>query len=110
MNRRFEPDDVDFFVGGVEPDPGASTDTARAIEEFKRRPEYRSEAEEAERILAGLGIDARDYGVQDSQSLLDHWRRCVSDLLEDERGETNGRSIGRENGSPEVGCKKNRET
>jgi hypothetical protein len=87
MSRLFEQEDVDFFVGGIEPDPGASTETARAIEEYKRRPEYRSEAEEAERILANLGIHPPDYGVQDAQSLLDHWRRCVSDLLEDDLGE-----------------------
>jgi hypothetical protein len=96
MSRLSEPDDVDFFVGGAEPDPRASTETARIIEEYKRRPGYRLEAEEAGRILAALGIDARDYGVQDARTLLDHWHRCVSDLLKDDLGETNGRSIDQE--------------
>jgi hypothetical protein len=96
MSRLSEPDDVDFFVGGVEPDPMASIETARTIEEYKRRPDYRLEAEEAERILAALDIDSRDYGMPDAGSLLDHWRRCVRNLLEDDLGETNGRSADRE--------------
>ncbi len=95
MSRLSEPDDVDFFVGGVEPDPTASIETARLIEEFKGRPDYRSEAKEAERILAALDKDARDHGMQDAESLLDHWRRCVTDLLGDDLARTNDGSSDR---------------
>ena len=80
MSKRSEPDDVEFFVGGVEPGDGASIETARIIEEYKKRPDYPIEAEEAERLLAALGIKTRDSGMQDARSLLDHWRRCVDDL------------------------------
>jgi hypothetical protein len=112
MSRLSEPDDVDFFVGGAEPDPRASTETARIIEEYKRRPDYRLEVDEAGRVLAALGIDARDYGMQDAQSLLDHWHRCVTDLLADDLAETNGRSIDQENisRSAEFESKTKRET
>ena len=103
MNKLPEPDDVDFFVGDVEADPTASAETARMIEEYKKRPDYPIEAEQAKRMLAALGIDARDYGMQDAQSLLDHWRRCVADLSEADLRQTNGASedksvVGRERG------------
>jgi len=80
MGELSEPDDVDFFVGDVEPDPEAAFETAQAIEEYKRRPEYREEAERAKQILADLGIHVPDYGLEDAQKLLDHWQRCVADL------------------------------
>ena len=78
MSNLPEPDDVDLFVGGVEPDARSSIETARIIEEYKKRPDYPLEAEEAERVLAALGINARDYGMQDAKSLLEHWHGCVA--------------------------------
>jgi hypothetical protein len=87
MSRISEPDDVDFFVGGIEPDARASAETARFIEEYKKRPDYSVEAEDAERILAALGINVRDYGMKDAQSLLEHWRRCVAKLHKADLGE-----------------------
>jgi hypothetical protein len=59
MNKLPEPDDVDFVVGGVEPEPGTSIATSNAIDEYKRRPEYQAEAEEAKRILAQLRVPHR---------------------------------------------------
>ena len=78
MNRRPEPDDVDLFVGGVAPAVGASVETARFIEEYKKRPDYPLEAADAERVLAALGIDPRDDGRPDARSLLEHWHGCVA--------------------------------
>src|SRR4051812_578963 len=75
-----EPDDVDFVVGDVPPADRASIETERFIEAYKRRLEYRLEAEEAARILDALGIDAHDSGMPDAETLLDHWRRCIADL------------------------------
>ena len=56
MSHRPEPDDVDLFVGGVEPDTQSALETERFIEEYKKRPGHALEAEEAERILAAFGI------------------------------------------------------
>ena len=36
--NRPEPDDVELFVGGVEPDVRSALETARFIEEYKKRP------------------------------------------------------------------------
>ncbi len=103
MNNRPEPDDVDLFVGGVACDAGSADDTARFIEEYKNRADYPFEVEEAERILAALGIEARNYGMQDAKALLDHWHRCVADLLKPAPGGSNGTGVDSEDiggGSP----------
>jgi hypothetical protein len=39
MGKLTEADDVDLFVGGVEPDAEASAETARLIEECKKHPD-----------------------------------------------------------------------
>jgi hypothetical protein len=96
MGKLCEPDDVEFFVGGAEPNTKASVETARLIEEYKKRPDYPIEAEEAERILAGLGIDIRDYGPQDAKMLLDHWHQCVADLISQEKGHSSPNTTGHE--------------
>jgi hypothetical protein len=95
MSNRPEPDDVDLFVGGVEPDARASIETAKAIEAYKRRSDYPFKAEEAERILAA-GINARDYGIQGPKSLLEHWHGCVAELRKADLGGTNGTGVGKE--------------
>ena len=92
-----EPDDVDLFVGGVEPGAGTSIETVRFVEECKKRPDYPCEAGEPEQILASLGNDPRDYGKLAAKSLLDHWQCCVADLVKVEIGETNGRTADQEN-------------
>jgi hypothetical protein len=38
MSVLTEPDDVELFVGGLEPDAGAAAETARLIEEYKKWP------------------------------------------------------------------------
>jgi hypothetical protein len=91
MNNRPEPDDVDLFVGGIEPDPRAARETAKFIEEYKKRPDYPLEVEEAKRLLAAIGIDPRTYGIPDSQALLEHWHQCVAKLHAAGRSATNGR-------------------
>src|SRR6476660_125947 len=96
MSKRPEPDDVDLVVGDVEPDARASIETARFIEEYKNRPDYHLEVEEAERILAALGIKARDYGMPDAKSLLEHWHECVADLLQGDSRETHGTGVDNE--------------
>jgi len=48
MSKISEPDDVDFFVGGVEPGAEASGETVRFIEEYKSRRDYGVELEDAE--------------------------------------------------------------
>jgi len=96
MSNRPEPDDVDLFVVGVESNAGSADETARIIEEYKKRSGYPFEAEEAERILATLGINARDYGMQDAQSLLDHWHRCVAELLKADSVGSDGSGVGNE--------------
>jgi hypothetical protein len=96
MSKISEPDDVDLFVGGIEPDANASVDTARFIEEYKNRPDYHVEAEEAERIIAALGVNVRDYGMTNAQSLLDHWRRCIADLQKADTTDANVGSIDQE--------------
>jgi hypothetical protein len=90
MGDRPEPDDVDFFVGGVEPDPRLALETTRFIEEYKKRPDYALEAEEAKRILAALGINTDDHGILDAKSLPEQWHGCVSELHEADLGGTNG--------------------
>lgn len=80
MSKRPEPDDVDLFIGGVAPDAEAALETARFIEEYKERPGHPAEVEEAERILAALGVQPSEYGTPDAAALLDHWRECVADL------------------------------
>jgi len=97
MNKLPEPDDVECFVGGVEPDAGTSIETVRLIEEYKKRPDYRLELEEAERILADLGISARAYGMQDAKSLLDHWHRCIHDLQQADLCNNDGGRADQEN-------------
>jgi len=93
VNNRPEPDDVDFFVGGVESDATSADETAKIIEEYKNRPDYPFVVEEAEKILAALGIKARDYGMPDAKSLLDHWHRCVADLRGANAGGSNGAGV-----------------
>jgi hypothetical protein len=94
---QYEHDDVAFFVGGVEPDERASIETARMIEEYKKRPDYRFETEEAARILAALDINPRDYGIEDAKSLLDYWHRCVGDLLKADLGDNHEERVDQEN-------------
>jgi len=97
MSKLPEPDDVDCFVGGVEPDARTSIETVRFIEEYKKRPDYPPELEEAERILADLGISGRIYGMQDAKSLLDHWHRCIHDLQKADLGDNHGGRADQEN-------------
>lgn len=83
-----EPDDVDFTIGYVQPDSLASLDTMTYIAEIKQNPTSRAESEEADRILAALGLDARNGGILDADALLDHWHQCVADLAQTDPGET----------------------
>jgi hypothetical protein len=87
MGNQPETDDVELFVGGVESDARSAIETARFIEEYKKRLEYPLEAKEAQQLLAALGIDAGDYGMPDARSLLEHWHRCAAELL---KGDVNG--------------------
>jgi len=98
MSNRPEPDDVDLFVGGVEPNARSAIETARFIEEYKKRPDYPLEVKEAERILADLGINPSDYGTQDAESLLKHWHGCVAELRKADLGGTNGPGVDKEDG------------
>jgi hypothetical protein len=93
MSHQPEPDDVDLFVGGVEPDPQSALETERFIEEYTKRPDYPFEAQEAKRILAALGFDAGDHGMPAAESLLEHWHGCVAELHKAELGETNGAGV-----------------
>jgi hypothetical protein len=93
-----QPGAYDEFVGGVAPDASASDKTLRFIEEYKSNPNYRFEAEEAERVLSGLGINAHDYGMPDAKSLLEHWLACISDLGTARSDGTNGPAAGEEDG------------
>lgn len=90
MSKLPDPEDIDVFVGGVEPEPAAAIETERIIEEYKKRPDHPLKVEEAKRRLAALGIDAPDYGVPDARSLLEHWEKCVAELHQREPRETNG--------------------
>ena len=86
MNRLSEPHDVDFTIGDSECEPLDANETLRVIEEYKSRPEYLEELQEAKRILSAIRIDSRSYGVPDAKALLDHWRMCGADLDRDRRG------------------------
>jgi len=77
-------------------DASSSVETSRIIEEHKKRPDHPLEAEEAERILAALGINACDYGMLDAKSLLKHWHGCVEELLKADRGGTNETGVDKE--------------
>jgi hypothetical protein len=103
MSNRPEPDDVDLFVGGVKPDATPSIETSRIIEQYKKRPDYPSEAAEAERILAALGINDCDQGMHDGKSLLNRWRVCVAELRKVELNGTNGTGVDRQDAG--VGCR-----
>jgi hypothetical protein len=93
MGKIPEPDDVDLFVGDIEieQDANGSAATEEFIEEYKKRANYHVEVEEAQSILAALGINAREYGMPNAQSLLAHWNRCVAEL---HRSEPDDVSIG----------------
>ena len=80
MDKQIESDEVDIFVGGVEPEADALSETSRFIALYKQQPTYQAELEEARKILADLGIDPPSYGMPDAKSLLDHWHRCIADL------------------------------
>lgn len=97
MSNRPEPDDVHLCVGGVELDTRSSIETARIIEELKKRPGYPLEAEEAKRILAALGIDAPNYGIPDPKSFLEHWQGCVAALRKADLAGPNGAGVDTEN-------------
>ena len=80
MPKLPEPDDVDFLVGDVTVDPLSHEETIKAIAELRNRPDHRAKLAEAAKILAHVNIDARAYGTEDPQALLDQWNRCVADL------------------------------
>ena len=86
MTKIPEPDDIELIVRGREHNSVSSSETARLIEEYKKRPDYDFEVAAAEEILASLGVDARDYSMSDAKSLLDHWKRCVAELRKTEPG------------------------
>ena len=88
MNNQPEPDDVDLFVGGLEPSALSADETARLIEVYKGRPDYALEASEAQRILAALGIDVRNDRMPDSRSLTERWSECVTALVKPGPGGT----------------------
>ena len=93
MGKLPEPDDVDFIVAGGDSDPKSLQETIDFIREYKDREEYAAEVQQAKTILDALGIDCREYGMDDPNALLDHWKRCVSDLTEnDSEQRKNGRS------------------
>jgi hypothetical protein len=96
MSNRPEPDDVDLFVGGVEPDARSAIETARFIEEYKKCLDYPLEAEEAKRILAALGINDSECGIPGAKSLAEHWHGRVAELLETNLGRTNGAGVNQE--------------
>jgi hypothetical protein len=96
ISHRPGPDDVDLFVGGVEPDPRSSIETAMFIEEYKKRPQYPFEPEEAEQILAALGIHAGDYGMRDAKSLLEHWHGCIAGPLKADVDRTDGTDVAKD--------------
>ncbi len=64
---------------------------------YKKRSDYPLELEEAERILASLGMSAQFTGVQDAKSLLDHWHRCIHDLQKADLGDNHGGRADQEN-------------
>lgn len=39
---------------------------------------------EAEEALKKIGIDPKDYGMDNGKDLIDYWRRCVGDLAGEE--------------------------
>jgi hypothetical protein len=90
MPRVPEPDDVDIVVDGRDADPDSIRETIEYIKEYKSRPGYADELEEARAILDSLRINSNDYGMADPADLLAHWRRCVEDLQRHGRDESNG--------------------
>jgi hypothetical protein len=85
MSRLPEPDDVDIIVDGRNSDPDSIRETIEYIEEYKRRPGYAAEVEQAKRILDSLKLNSKGDPMPDPAALLDHWRRCVADLTKEER-------------------------
>jgi hypothetical protein len=108
MPEKFDPADVDEFVGGVAPDASASNKTAKFVEEYKKDPNHRLEAEDAERILAALGMNACEYGMGDAKSLLEHWHACIAQLGNAGSDGTNGTACG--NDDARTGSSLTRET
>jgi hypothetical protein len=96
MSNRPEPDDVDLIVGGVVPDARSAVETARFIEEYKHRPDYPLEAEEAKRILAALGINDCEFGMPDAKSFLKRWHGCVAELVKTNSSGTSGAGFDKE--------------
>jgi len=93
MGKLREPDDVDFVVTGGDSDPKSLQETIDLIQEYKQRAEYAAEVQQAKTILDALGMDCKAYGMDDPEALLKHWKRCVSDLTEnDSEQRVNGRS------------------
>jgi hypothetical protein len=80
MVERADSDEVDLFVGGVEPDPDSLLETSRFIAAYKQQPDYQAKREEANQILAELAIDPRADDMPNPKSLLDHWHHCLAHL------------------------------
>jgi hypothetical protein len=80
MLERPEPDDVDEFVGGVEPDPESDAQMLEAIAESKRRPDYPAILAESARILSEMGAENLARGQKIPGSTVEHWQQCIDDL------------------------------
>jgi hypothetical protein len=80
MGEPTNSDEVDLFVGDVDPDPDSLLETSRFIAAYKQMPDYQAKVEEAKKILADLGIDSQSDGIPNAKSLLDHWHQCIADL------------------------------
>ena len=84
MAERTDSDEVDLFVGGVDPDPDSLLETSRFIAAYKQQPDYQAKVEEAKKILTDLGIDPPAHGLPNATSLLDHWHHCIANLTGNE--------------------------
>ena len=69
MSNLPDPEDIDLFVGGVEPDPTASVEAERIIGEHTLFPDHPRKVEEAKRLLATLGVNTPNCDVPDPNSL-----------------------------------------
>lgn len=80
MGLPLEPDDVDFVVASHDSDPASIQETIDYINEYKQRPGYAEEIQEAHRILESLGMDPSKFGEPDPGGLLAQWRRNVEKM------------------------------
>jgi hypothetical protein len=88
MGRLPEPDEVDIIVDGRDYDPASHQETIEFIKQYKSRPEYAAELQQAKETLEALRMNSPNYQPVDPAELLAQWHRRVEELKQRESQQT----------------------